>query len=211
MVIGAAGLFERFFKARDAAAAVDAAAPGHAYAYKASLIGAAHRFELTAQGLSWRTGRRSGLWPYEEIAAVRLSYRPMGMQHRRFRADLHHADGSHINIMSTSKQTVALMQPQAGYAAFIRQLHRQLAASGGKAALSAGLRPPIYSAIVVLLALFAAAMAALLLRALWTGEFAGVVFIVGFGALFAWQIGGFIQRNRPRSYTFDEVPETLLK
>jgi len=183
---------------------------GHAYAYKASLIGAAHRFELTEQGLSWRTGRRNGTWAYADIAAVRLSYRPMGMQHRRFRTDIEHTDGSHITIMSTSKQTVALMQPQAGYAAFILQLHRQLAAVGSTALLSAGLRPAIYTAIIVALALFGIAMAALLLRALLTGEIAGVVFIVGFGALFGWQIGGFVRRNKPRRYTFETVPQDLL-
>jgi len=202
-------LFKAFFKLRAETDAADVA-PGHVYAYKASLIGAAHHFELVEQGLSWRTGRRSGVWAYADIAAVRLSYRPMGMQHRRFRADLDHADGSHITIMSTSKQTVALMQPQAGYAAFILQLHRQLAAAGSKASLSAGLRPAIYAAIVVALALFGIAMVALLLRALLTGEIAGVVFIIGFGALFGWQIGGFIRRNRPRSYTFDTVPNDLL-
>ncbi|MDB5564393.1 MAG: hypothetical protein JWP84_959 [Tardiphaga sp.] len=191
-------------------AAVDAAAPGHSYAYKASLIGAAHRFELTEEGLSWRTGRRSGLWRYADIAAIRLSYRPMGMQNRRFRADIHHADGGRIAIMSTSKQTVALMQPQAGYAAFILQLHRQLAVAGGIASLSGGLRPGIYTAIVVALALVGIAMAALLVRALVTGEFAGAVFIVGFSALFGWQIGGFLRCNKPRNYTFGDVPADLL-
>jgi hypothetical protein len=40
---------------------------------------------------------------------------------------------------------------------------------------------------------------------------AGVVFIVGFGALFGWQIGGFVRRNRPRDYTFDQVPGELLQ
>jgi hypothetical protein len=28
--------------------------------------------------------------------------------------------------------------------------------------------------------------------------------------LFAWQIGGFMRRNRPRAYGFGELPETLL-
>jgi hypothetical protein len=209
--MGQAGLFKAFFRARgEMTAAVDAAAPGHSYAYKASLIGAAHRFELTEEGLSWRTGRRSGLWRYADIAAIRLSYRPMGMQNRRFRADIDHADGRHIAIMSTSKQTVALMQPQAGYAAFILQLHRQLAAAGSTASLSGGLRPGIYIAIEVALALVGIAMAALLLRALVTGEFAGAVFIVGFAALFGWQIGGFLRRNKPRNYTFGDVPTDLL-
>ena len=196
---------------RGANAPVDGpASPGHAYAYKASLIGAAHLYELTAEGLSWRTGRQSGLWRYKDIAEVRLSYRPMGMQVRRFRADLRHVDGSRIVILSTSKQTVALMQPQAGYAVFIGQLHRQLAETGSPAALSGGLRPAVYKAVMAAVALFGIAMMALLLRALFTGEFAGVVFIVGFSALFGWQIGGFLRRNRPRSYTFDAVPQQLL-
>jgi len=34
--------------------------------------------------------------------------------------------------------------------------------------------------------------------------------LVGFAALFGWQVGGFIRRNRPRSYGFDDLPRTLL-
>ena len=34
-------------------------APAIRYAYKASLIGAAHQFELTADGLSWRVAGRA--------------------------------------------------------------------------------------------------------------------------------------------------------
>ena len=36
------------------------------------------------------------------------------------------------------------------------------------------------------------------------------LFLVGFAALFAWQIGGFVRRNRPRAYTFDDLPKALL-
>jgi hypothetical protein len=183
---------------------------GHAYAYKASLIGAAHRYELVDEGLAWRTGRRSGLWAYADIAAIRLSYRPMGMQHRRFRADIDHVDGRHITIFSTSKQTVALMQPQSGYSAFILRLHHYLAETRSTARFNAGLRPRIYMTIVAALALVAIAMSGLLLRALLTGEFAGAAFIIGFSALFAWQIGGFLRRNKPRPYTADAVPQDVL-
>jgi hypothetical protein len=189
---------------------VSASPPGFGYAYKASLIGAAHRYALTDEGLSWRTGRRSGLWAYADIAAVQLSYRPMGMQHRRFRADINHVDGRRLTIFSTSKQTAALMQPQSGYGAFILQLHRQLAAAGSTARLAAGLRPAIYNLILAVLCLVALAMFALLLRALFIGEFAGVIFIVGFAAFFGWQTSGFIRRNRPRSYTFENEPRDLL-
>jgi hypothetical protein len=81
---------------------VEAAAPLTRYAYKASLIGAAHQFELTEQGLAFRFAGRSGVWPYGEIAAIRLSYRPVSMQSQRFRADIHHSSGARIAILSTT-------------------------------------------------------------------------------------------------------------
>jgi hypothetical protein len=34
--------------------------------------------------------------------------------------------------------------------------------------------------------------------------------LAGFAALFAWQVGGFITRNRPLAYTFNRLPEALL-
>jgi hypothetical protein len=189
----------------------EAAAPATRYAYKASLIGAAHQFELTEEGLSFRFAGRSGVWPYSEIAAIRLSYRPVSMQSRRFRADIHHANGARIVILSTTWQTAALMAPQdRDYRAFITQLHERMAGAGSRAALSGGLGANTYAAAIVLLALLGIAMAGLLVRAVTTGEFAGALFIVGFAALFAWQIGGFVRRNRPLVYSFDHLPEALL-
>jgi hypothetical protein len=185
--------------------------PAAAYAFKASLIGAAHRFELTEEGLSWRIGGKSGVWPYADIAAIGLSYRPVSMQSRRFRADIVHIDGGHMRILSTSWQTAALMAPQdTGYRTFITALHGRMAQAGSKAALTGGLRPHVYAAAVALLVLVGVAMAGLLVRAVATGEWSGGLFLIGFAALFAWQIGGFIRRNRPRAYTFDHLPLTLL-
>jgi hypothetical protein len=189
----------------------DEATAGVGYAYKASLIGAAHRFELTDGGLSWHMAGKSGVWPYADIAAVRLSYRPVSMQSRRFRADLDNADRGRLVIVSTSWQTAALMAPQdQDYRAFIVQLHRRLAEAGSKAALIGGLGPRIYAAAILLLALVAVAMSGLFIRAVATGEWAGALFLVGFAALFAWQVGGFVGRNRPQAYTFDHLPEALL-
>jgi len=181
------------------------------YAYKASLIGAAHQFELTDDGLSWRTGSRSGLCPYLDIAAIRLSYRPVSMQPRRFRADIDCTSGSRIVILSTSRQTVALMTPQdRDYRAFITQLHERMAKAGSRAALIGGLSPMIYAASIALLALLGMAITGLLIRAIGTGEWAGALFLVGFAALFAWQGGGIFVRNRPRTYAFDHLPQALL-
>jgi hypothetical protein len=194
---------------------------GVRYAYKASLIGAAHRFELTDDGLSWHIGNRSGVWPYAGISAIRLSYRPVSMQSRRFRADvegaglesagLESANHGRIAILSTTWQTAALMAPQDhDYRAFIIGLHVRMKQAASNATLTGGLRPRIYAAAVVLLILVAMAMAGLFIRAIATGEWAGALFLVGFAALFAWRVGGFVARNRPRAYTFDDLPKTLL-
>jgi hypothetical protein len=187
------------------------ASPDVRYAYKASLVGAAHQFELTGEGLSWRIAGRSGIWPYAGISSIRLSYRPVSMQSRRFRADIQNADGGRIAILSTSWQTAALMAPQDhDYRAFITQLHARLAQAGSRAVLIGGLSPRMHAAALAFLALVATAMLGLLGRALATGEFAGALFLVGFAALFGWQIGGFVGRNRPQAYTFDHLPQALL-
>ena len=181
------------------------------YAYKASLIGSAHRFALTEQGLSWHIGGRSGLWPYDEISAIRLSFRPVSMQQHRFRADITHSSGRRIAILSTSWQTAALMAPQDnGFRAFIVELHARMAQAGSRAVLTSGLGRIAYAMVLAFLAMLTVAMAGLLIRALVIGEFAGALFVLGFAALFAWQVGGFVRRNRPRSYGFDRLPRSVL-
>jgi hypothetical protein len=186
-------------------------APAISYAYRASLIGAAHRFELTDAGLAWHLARRSGVWAYADVAAIRLSFRPVSMQAHRFRADIRHADGGGIIILSTSWQTAALMAPQdAGFRTFIMALHARMRAAGSRAVLTGGLSRRIYVAALALVTLLAVAMGGLLIRAVAMQQFAGAAFILGFAALFGWQVGGFIRRNRPLAYTFDSIPQQLL-
>src|SRR5436190_7054428 len=186
-------------------------APQTQYAYKASLIGSAHQFELTRKGLSWNVSGRSGVWAYGDIAAISLSYRPTSMQAHRFRADIRHKSGARIKIMSTNWQTVSLMTPQdGGYRAFITELHARMLAAGSTARLTGGLSTYLYAAALAFVALLAVAMMGLFVRALATEGFAGALFLVGFALLFTWQIGGFIRRNRPIGYTFDRLPAVLL-
>jgi hypothetical protein len=185
--------------------------PGIRYAFKASLIGSAHQFELTDRGLSWKISGRSGVWPYRDITGVSMSFRPTSMQAHRFRTDVRHKDGDRIRIVSTNWQTVSLMTPQDnGYRAFIEGLHARMAAAGSTAKLTGGLPSGLYSAALVFVGLLALAMAGLLVRAIATGEYAGALFLVGFALLFNWQIGGFIRRNKPITYTFDHLPDALL-
>jgi hypothetical protein len=184
---------------------------GFSYSYKPSLIGSACQFELTDGGVSWRVSGRSGTWRYEKIAAIRLSYRPMTMQSRRFRADICNVSGQSIPIISVSWQTAALVAAQdEPYRNFITQLHRRIADAGGKPVLSAGLKPAVYGLGLVAVGFVGIALVGLLIRAAMTGSYSGILFLVGFAALFGWQIGGFMKRNKPRYYTLDSVPNDLV-
>ena len=181
------------------------------YTYKASLIGSAYRFELVDNELQWQVGGRSGAWPLASIAMVRLSYRPVSMQSRRFRTDILNERGERVSILSTTWQTVALMEPQDNsYREFVLALHRRLKAIGSHASFVAGLSPWVYQAGLGVLALVAVAIVGMFLRAAWTGLWAGAAFLVAFAALFVWQVGGFMRRNRPRGYSADNVPNDLI-
>jgi len=186
-------------------------APVVSYAFKASLIGTAHRFELTEAGLSWRLAGRSGTWPYTDISAIRLSFRPVWMQAHRFRADISHKSGARFSIVSTSWQTAALMATQDnGYRDFLVALHRRMAESGSSAELTGGLGRITYAAALSLVVAVGTMLLGLFIRALVIGEYAGALFFLGFAALFGWQIGGFVRRNRPTSYSFEHLPAELL-
>ena len=189
----------------------ETASDGTQYIFKPSLVGGASQFDLTPDGLSWQSRGKKGVWPLEKIAAIRLSYRPVSMQSRRFRADIEDTRGERVTLYSTTWHTVALMSPQDnGYRAFIVELHRRLAAIQSKAVLVVGINPNIYLAGILLVGVVGVAILGLLIRALVTGEFAGAFFLTGFAALFGWQIGGFMRRNRPRGYTLDALPDEVL-
>jgi hypothetical protein len=103
------------------------------------------------------------------------------------------------------------MTPQdQGYRAFITGLHQRMKAAGSRASLTGGIGMVSYATAVVMLALLAIAMIGLLVRALATSEFYGALFLIAIAIWFAWTIGGFVKRNRPRRYSFDALPEKLL-
>lgn len=189
----------------------EAPASGTSYSYKASLIGMAQQFDLTDDGLSWRIGDKQSVWPYASIGSITLSYRPVSMQSRRFRADIANQSGERLAILSTTWQTIALMTAQnESYRAFVTALHRRLAQVDSKVVLSGGMRPLPYALSAGVLAIVALAVAGLLVRAITTGANAGALFLVACAALFGWQTGGFMWRNKPRSYTLDALPKELL-
>lgn len=183
---------------------------GTRYIFKATLAGGARSFELTDAGLSWQ-GTRTQVWPLESIAAIRLSYRPASMQPWRFRADIENSAGQRATLFSTTWHSISMMARQDDdYRAFIVELHRRLAEGRHHVRLTAGINPSLYVVGLVFMALIGIAVMGLLVRAVLTAQFAGALFLAAIAVWFAWQIGSFMTRNRPQTYTFDALPREVM-
>lgn len=180
------------------------------YVYKPSVGGSPQAFELTGQGLSFQAGFRSALWPYGDIAQIRLTYRPVSMLAHRFRADIHHRDGRKLTIVSATWAGIVALTPQDdSYRAFIEELHRRIAGQPNVVCL-AGLQPVVSAIAGAVFAAVLIAVAGLLVRALVTGQFVAAVFMLGFAAWFGWHTGGWLKRNKPHRYAPENVPRQLL-
>ncbi|MGZ3320193.1 MAG: hypothetical protein ACXU9C_04340, partial [Xanthobacteraceae bacterium] len=100
------------------------------YIHKPSLMGAPWELRLRPEALEWRTGRHEGRIPYARVTRVRLSFRPVTMQTRRFLAEVWSAGGPRLSIASTSWRSMVEQEAQdQAYGAFMRELHRRIAAA----------------------------------------------------------------------------------
>jgi hypothetical protein len=181
------------------------------YDYKPALLGSAWEFRLKTDGLEWRFGRHTGHVPYDRIARIRLSFRPVTMQTYRFLAEIWPLDGPKLQIASTSwRSMIEQERKSAAYAAFVVELHRRIWAAGGRAAFVAGSPPILYWTGLVLFAALLLALAALTARAVQVEAWGGAAVVGGLLLLFVWQMGGFFRRNRPGTYRPDMLPPALL-
>jgi len=181
------------------------------YAHKPSLVGAPWEFWLRPHGLGWRVGRHEGETPYRDIASVRLSYRPMTMQTRRFLTEIRVKGGPRLKVSSSSWRSMVEQGSQLEpYSAFVRDLHARIAQSGAATEFRAGMPALLYWPGLLAFLGISVATAGLLVRAAHLGEWAAAGLIAAFFALFAWQSGNFFHRNRPGEYRPDAVPDKLV-
>lgn len=181
------------------------------YAYKPSLLGPAHEFRLDAKALEWSGGRRTLRIPLERIRRIRLSFRPQSLQNYRFVAEVWSEGAPKLTIASTSwRGMVDQQRHDAAYRAFVSALTRRAAASGAGISLETGSPPALYWPGLALFIGVSVLLAALVVRALQAGAFAGAAFVAVFFVLCLWQIGGFFRRNRPGRYRPDAIPSEVL-
>jgi hypothetical protein len=181
------------------------------YAYKPSLMGAPFEFRLTANALAWSKGRYAGRVPYEQIRRVRVCYRPMTVQSYRFLTEIWPVSGPRLQVASTSvRGMVEQERLDPAYRAFVIELHRRIAAAGAPAVFLVGSPPLLYWPGVAVFVGASLALMVLSVRAAYSGDLAGIALVLGFFALFLWQVGTFFRRNRPGTYRPDAIPEQAL-
>lgn len=181
------------------------------YTYKPSLTGAAWQFELTPHALAWAVGRRSGRVPYGDIARFRMSFRPVSMLRRRYRTEIWAEGTPKLTIASTSWKSLAEQESKdKPYGDFVSELHRRVDAGGAKPLCQVGLNPFMYWPGVAVFVAVLLAIAGLTVRALQMSDHLGTLFLVGFLALFVWQLGTFFRLNMPSRYDVATPPRYLL-
>jgi hypothetical protein len=192
-------------------AEAQAEAQAHAYAYKPSLFRAAFEFRLTPSALEFTMGPRSGRISYGDIRRLRLSYRPTSVQSSRYLTEIWPAAGPKLSIASTSRRTmIDAERHDAAYAAFVRDLAGRVAKANPDAPIELGTLPLVYWPGLTVFVVLAIAMLVLAVRAVQVEQWGGTAVIVGFWALFLWQIGRFFWRNRPRHCLGEAVPDDIL-
>ena len=181
------------------------------YIHKPSLMGAPWELRLRPEALEWRTGRHEGRIPYAHVTRVRLSFRPVTMQTRRFLAEVWSAGGPRLSIASTSWRSMVEQAAQdQAYGAFMRELHRRIAAAGAAPAFDRGSPALLYWPGLAVFVGVVAGFAVLIVQALDIGAYGGAAVVGAFFALFAWQGGTYFRRNRPGRYRPDALPADLV-
>jgi hypothetical protein len=185
--------------------------PDPVYVYKPALIGPAWELKLKPDGMRWEAGRHTGFVRFDGIRRVRLSFRPVTLQSRRFVTEVWPADGPKIQIASSSWRSLVDQERQdTAYVAFITELHRRLAAIGSTARFSSGMPVVLYGVGLVVLIAAVAAFIGLTVRTLQAGETMGAAVVGAFFLVFAWQVGTYVLRNRPGSYRPENLPANVL-
>lgn len=190
---------------------IDDARMSATYSYRPSLLGAAWTFKLDERGIDWTAGAKSGRVLYDKVRRVRMSFRPMSMQSHRFATEIWAEDGTRLTIVSTSwKSMVEQERQDRPYSAFVRELHRRIAAAAAPLRCEQGKNAWLYWPGVVVFAAIALGLAFLIVRALQAHAAAGAAFVGVFLLLFLWQGGNFFRRNRPGIYRPEAPPGELM-
>ena len=184
---------------------------GLVYQYRPRMVGSELAFRLGEQSLEWSVAGSRGSVTYPMIARVRLGYRPSNLGNRRFIAEIWPLNGPRLEVASASYRSLVAMDDQGpAYNAFVGELHRRIAEAGGDCRFEAGFAAWRWWPMVVVGIVTAAGLLYVAIQTLLRDDLGAGVLIAAFIALFAWQMGPLIVRNRPRDYEPNHIPADVL-
>jgi hypothetical protein len=184
---------------------------GLTYSYRASMLGSSWDFRLLPNALEWSAGFNRGSAAYGEISRVRLSFRPMTMQMRRFATEIWLPRRPKLTLASTSQTGIIQQQTHdAEYRAFVHELGRRIAAAGGKTVFQTGSPPLLYWPGLVIFGGVSISLIVLMLQALGGADWRGLAILAALFAFFLWQVGTFFYRNWPDKFDPLAPPERVL-
>jgi hypothetical protein len=182
-----------------------------AYTFRPSLLGAPWEFKLTSDGIEWVAGRKSGRVALRDVRRLRMSFKPANMQSQRFVTEIWADAAPKLAIVSTSwKSMFEQERLDKSYAVFVGELHRRIARAGLPVRCERGGHPLLFWPGLAAFAAIVLASAVLIARAVQADAIGGAAFIGAFLALFLWQGGNFVLRNRPGLYRPDALPAQLM-
>jgi hypothetical protein len=181
------------------------------YSYRASMLGSPWDFRLLPNAFEWSASYNRGSAPYGDITRVRLSFRPMTMQMRRFATEIWIPKRPKLTIASTSASGVIQHEVHdAEYRTFVQELGRRIAAAGGKTVFQAGSPPLLYWPGLAIFGGVSIALIVLMLRSLGDADWRGLAILAALFAFFLWQVGTFFYRNWPDTFDPLTPPERTL-
>lgn len=182
-----------------------------AYSYLPRLGGSGVRLELVPGALAWSIGAREGRLALADITSVQLRFLPAKFAAPSFQMEISGRDGTRLKAGSASRISLTGVRDQKeDYAAFVRALHRALAAAGGTPRYSGGFGVVRFWMMVAAGTAALAGLLAVLGFAMARQEWSFALFLLAMGAFVVWPTAEMIWRNRPVTYTLEVLPRHLL-
>lgn len=182
------------------------------YRLRANAFVGERTYRLTDDALTWEEEGKplNGVF-FDQIATVRLSFSPTRVATRRFRTRVFPKAGGMTEFFNLSYRGFADFADQsAEYTAFVRELHRRLAAKGKDAAFHAGQSTLAFIRDLLISAFIFVGLAAVVLL-LPISALPGVVIVkLVVIAAFAPTLVRYLRRAKPTRYDPLDIPAALL-
>jgi hypothetical protein len=185
--------------------------PLASYSHRAKPYQAEAEFRLLPQYLAVEQGKRSGNFPFRDIAMIRLTYRPRNTTNEGYVAKVYRRDGHTASFTNLSWKSLVDMERQdADYRRFVLRLIAEVARVNPGVILQAGMPRWLHmvtglAGLIAVLALVIVMGQAILNRGLPVAFFTGALAVY-----FAWWTVRYLARNRPRGFAAGTAPEDVL-